>query len=113
MKTIVTLHDFRQAFQDAGRGEQFSYEGLERLYEFLTQYEDDTGDEIELDVIALCCEYSEMTMDEILDAYPEIMDLIDMDRPTKSTYAIVVDYLCDHGSFCGDTSQGTFVFSQF
>lgn len=113
MKQTINLHDFRQAFQNAGRENQFSYEGLERLYEFLIQYEDDTGEELELDVIALCCDYSEMTMDEIFDAYPDVLDLIDMDRPRASTYSIVVDYLCDHGSFCGDTSKGTFVFSNF
>lgn len=113
MKQTVYLNDFRQAFHNAGRGEQFSYEGLETLYEYLTQYEDDTGEELELDVIALCCEYAEMTMQEIFDAYPEVLDLIDMDRPRESTYSIVVDYLNDNGSYCGDTSQGTFVFQQF
>jgi len=113
MKQTINLNDFRQAFHNAGRGEQFSYEGLTTLYEYLTQYEDDTGEELELDVIALCCEYAEMTMDEIFNAYPDVYDLIDMDRPKESTYSIVVDYLNDNGSYCGDTPQGTFVFLQF
>ena len=113
MKQTVYLHDFREAFAKAGRGNQFSYEGLERLYDHLIQYEDDTGEQVELDVIALCCEYSEMTMDEIFNAYPDVLNLIDMDRPRESTYSIVVDYLNDNGSYCGDTSQGTFVFQQF
>jgi hypothetical protein len=68
---------------------------------------------MELDVIAICCDFCEMTMDEIFEAYPDVLDLIDMDRPTQSTYSIVVDYLNDNGSYCGDTPQGTFVFQQF
>ena len=42
-----------------GRGNQFSRAGLSALYDYLEQLQDDIGEEIELDVIALCCEYSE------------------------------------------------------
>jgi hypothetical protein len=52
-----------------GRGEQFSYDGLRVLFEALEEYEDDTGSEVELDVIALCCEYSEDTPEEIAQNY--------------------------------------------
>ena len=41
------------------RRENFSYNGLKALYEYFEQYEEDTGAEIELDVIAICCEYTE------------------------------------------------------
>jgi hypothetical protein len=50
---------FHDAFKSLGRDNQFSYEGLDALYDYLEQYEEDTGEKIELDVIALCCEYSE------------------------------------------------------
>ena len=50
---------FHDAFKSMGRDNQFSYEGLDALYDYLEQYEEDTGEKIELDVIALCCEYSE------------------------------------------------------
>jgi len=50
---------FHDAFKSMGRDDQFSYEGLDALYDYLEQYEEDTGEKIELDVIALCCEYSE------------------------------------------------------
>ena len=51
----VTEWDFVRAFQDMGRGAQFSREGLRALFEHL----DDTGEDVELDVIALCCEWTE------------------------------------------------------
>lgn len=59
MKETVSLYRFRDAFVDCGRKDNFSYEGLEALFEYLTELEDDTGNEFELDVIGLCCDYTE------------------------------------------------------
>ena len=55
MKTTVSRYDFERAFVDAGRKDQFSYEGLSVLFDYLEDYEDSTGEELELDVIAFCC----------------------------------------------------------
>lgn len=59
MKQSVSEYDFEQAFNDAGRGDQFTYYGKKALYEYLEQMGDDCGIEYELDVIALCCEFTE------------------------------------------------------
>lgn len=64
MYTNVNFHRFQDAFTYMGRGNQFSYEALRALFDHLEQIEEDTGEEIELDVIALCCEYSEIEDDE-------------------------------------------------
>jgi hypothetical protein len=56
----VTKSDFHDRFQAMGRGEQFSYEAKNALFDWLEEYEDSTGEQVELDIIALCCEYSEM-----------------------------------------------------
>jgi len=55
----INKYEFSDAFQKMGRGKQFSYEGLDSLFDYLEMLEDDIGEQIELDVIALCCEYSE------------------------------------------------------
>jgi len=39
--------------------EHFSYEGLAALFDSLEEFEEDTEEEIELDVIGLCCEFQE------------------------------------------------------
>ena len=58
MIQTINEYQFSDAFHKLGRGEQFSYEGLKALYEYLEEYE--TGEQqIELDVISLCCEYAE------------------------------------------------------
>ena len=59
MKTTVNFSDFCDRFIVYNRDNNFSYEGKRALFEYLEEYEDATGEEIELDVIALCCEYSE------------------------------------------------------
>jgi len=53
------LYDFERAFVDMNRAENFTYDGKKALFKYLEQYEEETGTPVELDVIALCCEYSE------------------------------------------------------
>lgn len=59
MKTVVSNGAFHDAFHHAGRADQFTYSGKCALYQYLTEYEQETDSEIELDVIALCCDYTE------------------------------------------------------
>lgn len=59
MKTTVTKHDFREAFRQI-RPDNFSYEGLGELFDYIEQLEEETGmKEFELDVIAFCVDFSE------------------------------------------------------
>lgn len=69
MKQTVTESDFINAFVQMNRKENFTYEGRKALYEYFEQYEQDTGEEIELDVIAICCEYSEDHLSDIKANY--------------------------------------------
>jgi hypothetical protein len=59
MKQNIGFCQFTDAFRDMGRKEQFSYDGLKALFEYIEMLDDDTGQETELDVISLCCEFSE------------------------------------------------------
>jgi len=58
MKENISFNTFLDRFQQI-RPDNFSYEGLQALYDYLIQFEDDTGEELELDVIAFCCDFSE------------------------------------------------------
>lgn len=68
MKQTITQSDFRTAFHNAGRKDQFSYEGLGALYDYLEELDEN----YDLDVIALCCEYCEADLSEVKNAYPDI-----------------------------------------
>jgi hypothetical protein len=100
MIQTVNLHDFRQAFHDCGRGEQFSYEALGLIFEYYEQYEDDTGEQVNLDVIAICCDLAELTPADFRKQY---------DVPADTS---VMDYLCDQAAYVGETDQ-TVIFVQF
>jgi hypothetical protein len=57
--TKTNLDAFNDRFIDWGRKENFSYAGRRALYDYLYDLAQDTGEPVELDVIALCCEFSE------------------------------------------------------
>jgi len=60
MTTNVSVYDFVDAFlQSDTYKNNFSRSGLKALYEYLTQYEEETGEEIDFDMVAICCDYSE------------------------------------------------------
>ena len=111
MKQTVNLYYFREAFNRMDRGSQFSYEALEVLFNGLEEFEDDTGEETELDVISLCCDFSEMTLNEIIESYSYMMDEARLTDDDAYTY--VMDWLHNQTWVLGDTPQNTFVFRQF
>lgn len=114
MKTTVSRYDFERAFVDADRKENFSYEGLSVLFDYLEDYEEQTGEELELDVIALCCDYSEDTAEAIARNYSidlSHLDPEDDDYEEQCTEA-VRDYLEAYTTLVGETSTG-FVYACF
>ena len=69
MKTTIDKDEFKRAFKRMGRETQFSQYGLEALFDHFEQIEDECGIEIELDVIGICCDYTEATADEFREMY--------------------------------------------
>lgn len=61
MHITVDSFMFADAFRRMGREDQFSREALEALFEYIENYEEDTGSSVELDVVGLCCEFTEYT----------------------------------------------------
>jgi hypothetical protein len=109
MKTTISLYDFRDAFQRIGRGKQFSYDGLEILFDYLEDYEAGSGEEVELDVIALCCDFAEDDPKSIAQAYD--VDIKDLDDDEISE--AVRDFLSDEGVYVGATDLGMIIYRQF
>ena len=59
MKQTVTEFQFVDSFRHAGRESQFSVPARRALFAYLEDYEDSTGTELELDPIAVCCDFCE------------------------------------------------------
>ena len=115
MKQTINQHQFEQAFRDCGRlgkdNDNFSYEALELLFKHFEDFENDTGEEIELDPIAICCEYAEMTKEELLDNY-EITIRYPSLNSEEEQEDIVQRHLENNTSYVGKTASG-FVFLQY
>jgi hypothetical protein len=102
MKTTVCFSEFRDAFQ-AIRPDNFSYQGQKILFDYFEQYEEDTGESIELDVIAVCCDYSEDSFQNIADQYGIELDA-EMDEDYQSQQ--VIEHLEGEGAYVGDSING-------
>ena len=90
MIQTINKSEFTSAFHRAGRGDQFSYKGLIALYDYLEDYEDSTSEQIELDVIALCCEYNEYEdLAEFQEDYSE--DYESIEDIEGETQVIMID----------------------
>lgn len=76
MKKTINQYDFERAFSESNRKNSFSYEGLKALFEYLEELEEDTGEEIEFDIITLCCDFTEYeNLDEVKENYNNIETL--------------------------------------
>ena len=112
MKQTINLHAFRDAFYRMGREDNFSYEGLDNLFDYLEELEQYIGEEIELDVIALCCDYAESTIDELIRDYE--IDTSDCDTADEEVIKeTVMEYMEQNTIVCGVTSNGSVVYEAF
>lgn len=70
MHIDVTFSRFCDEFNNYDRENQFSYDAKKALYEELIELENQAGEESELDVIALCCDWTEYAdLEEFREAY--------------------------------------------
>jgi hypothetical protein len=109
MITTINLNQFREAFREV-RPNNFSLDGTWTLYEYLPVYEEATGDELELDVIAICCDFAEDTWQNIASYYSIDLSSAEDDEDKEE---LVKDFLRDEGVFVGEGALGCFVYREF
>lgn len=106
----VTESQFRDAFLQYGRGDNFSYQGLSKLFDYLEELSDDIGEPIELDVIAICCDFSEEHFSDIVEYYD--IDVTDCEDDGE-IYDAVEAYLWEHSGCAIRVDDETFIYQQF
>lgn len=102
MKQSITFSQFVDAFHAHDRYDSFGYDGLRIIFDYVERYEQACDTEIELDVIAICCEYSMMTVEDIINAYS--LDVSGIDADDVEEY--VIDYLDDNTTVLGRCADG-------
>ena len=74
----ITKSAFRDRFRAMGRADNFSYQALGALYDYLQEWSESTGEPIILDVIGICCDYVEVRdLDELASEYGIDVDDVD------------------------------------
>ena len=108
MKTTVSMREFVSTIEEI-RPNNFSREALEALFEYFEEIEESCGIESEFDPIAICCEFSEDSFENIADQYGIEIDLSEDDEEKKQQ---VIDFLQSEGVYVSDSDNGI-VYRQF
>lgn len=77
MIKTIGFWEFSESFSGSYKG-NFSFGGKRALFDYLEEYENETGKSVEFDPIALCCDYAEY--DSAEDAMREYQPA---DMPTE------------------------------
>lgn len=106
MVQTITFSDFTDAFHRMDRGEQFSYGALRLLFDYL----DNIEPEYSLDVVGLCCEFTESTPEEVVESYS--LAVSDPGDP-EECLNVALDYLQEQTTVLGTTGEGVLYMSSF
>jgi len=103
MYSNTSRNDFIDTFRAIGRadigdgnGGDFTIDALNALFDYLEDFEQDLGEPIEFDPIALCCQFSEYAsaMDALHELQPDIKKQIEgdlRDQFSNGTYSYMKD----------------------
>jgi len=102
MKQTLTKDMFRFQMNQI-RPDNFSYEGQGELFDYL----DEMDSELEFDPIAICCDFSQCSLDEFLQAYPSVeVDNLDADADKFEKQEIIMFYIQKHGFWFAFVEDG-------
>jgi aspartate/glutamate racemase len=90
--TIESASELREQFINYNR-DNYSYDAYQALYEYYDELED-----MELDVIAICCDWSELSINQVIRDYSiDLSDITDDngDIDNSEKLELVMKYLND------------------
>tara|TARA_R100000808_G_C2140183_1_gene147996 strand:+ start:745 stop:1050 length:306 start_codon:yes stop_codon:yes gene_type:complete len=81
----ITLSRFRDYFNQSDQYKNnFSYEGLKALYDYLWDLSEDRGEDIEMDYVAFACEFAEYEdFKHFQEDYKDIGNMDDLEQQTE------------------------------
>ena len=82
--TEVNEWDFKNYFKSSQYKNNYSMEGLYTLYNYLNDLSEDIGEDIELDIIAIACDFNEYeSLEEALEQYQDINSYEELEQHTS------------------------------
>lgn len=110
----VNFSMFCDAFSRSDRNDNFTYEAKRIIFDYLDIMSDICGNNIELDVIAICCEYEELHYIDVISQYSNMIDVSAIDEnDVQLLIEFVKEFLQDNTTVCGITDDDCFVFAKF
>lgn len=100
IRTVNTSELYHMACR-MDRGHNFGYNGWNAIGEYLEQLSDDIGEDVEIDIVGICCEYSMAeSVQEFWDAceLPTVSDEEWQDMDDDKKLEAIRDYLQDNTS---------------
>ena len=91
MKQTINFGQFQDAFYKMDRQHQFSYKAKKALFNWFEEYEEDCETEVELDVVAICCDFVEYDSLEDFQLDYDSEDYPDIDSIQDNTIVIPID----------------------
>ena len=107
---IVNFYSFCQAFYNYERQDQFSSAALREIFDWLESVSEDSGETMELDVIAICCDFQELSVEDFVKEYSVC---VDNEECSKEWGEAVESYLQNNGGWYSWVDDETIVFSVF
>ncbi len=110
----VNFSRFCDAFYNACCNDQFSYDAKRIIFDYIDEMSDDCGNDIELDVVGICCEYDELHYETVISLYSNMLDVSEIDKnDEQALIKAVEEFLQENTTVCGKTKDDCFVFAQF
>ena len=107
----LTITQIAQAIYNDDNA-NWSYEGAYAIAEYLEDLSDDLGENIELDVVAIRCEYSEYTLEEFVEAYSTYFDWMTDDE--REDFGTVVEHIEQYTTVVyGNSAQDIIIVQEF
>jgi len=95
MAIIETMTEtlFGSRFKEI-RPDDFSFEALQALFHYFDELSEETGENIEFDPIAICCDFSELNESEAMLNYSYLFNENDIDEEDRD-YNKLIELLQD------------------
>ena len=71
----INESEFVDLFDEYNRSENFSRPARRELFEYYSEIAEGHGEPFQMDVIAICCDWSEFTADELVQEYGDPAEL--------------------------------------
>jgi hypothetical protein len=111
----VNFSIFCGMFFRMGRQDQFSYAAKQALFEYLDNLSEDTGEDFQMDVVGICCEYSEDTAEDINENYSLLIEKEEDedDEEFQERMNEEVNSFLENHTTVITNDNGTFIYAQF